>query len=563
MPACTMPGTPTAKKDFDYFQRKKVGSIRDNPKLLKIRQRFENASENAAGFTDPKSPHPTSAPCSISFSRATGSGVLEELIKNNSVYSEKTEAFLKSQFGLRRHSESEAGSQSVLSVFNSKETKNGKSSPSLSNLVGNSKQNGSSCISLTSKSDSRSSLFEKRADQRKPATNKENLVLKSLELKSCKSLLEDLHPATPKASNSVENKVQIFENADVSAPPIPKRGISPAVKKNMVSPLSLSSSQNEIPSSAEGSRLKSSPVKKTIQMYEGMCTGDKRTKSKHNSASKSTKKDLSSGSFRSSGVTRRSSRKNSMRKSRCVAADAKSERINNASVRARENAEESCSKEDSGIGSSDAEDRTQAIYQTLTSVERDHDDPYDRLNRVHDVVARVHKGQISSCAACKTLPRTISQWPDADESSFLRVKCHEVTPHHHPPCICFSCSHSVFSCSLDDVELFPLAEDALYSNVCCLNSPDREGWRQSRRRPVCERNGRLCVVNCDMEQRRMEACYDQLYQCNSSSPKMCSGRKRHPSKPVSGRFDFIPLFVNFTQHGKATGIMNIALHSVA
>ena len=145
---------------------------------------------------------------------------------------------------------------------------------------------------------------------------------------------------------------------------------------------------------------------------------------------------------------------------------------------------------------------------------------------------RVHKGEITSCAACKAIPPTVSEFPE-DQNSFLHVKCNEVNPHHHPPCICFSCSHSVFSCS-SNTEMSLLEDDTLYSNVCCLNSPDHEGWRQSRRRPVCERNGRLCVVNCDMEQRQMEACYDRLCEWNTPKSNGCSTRKRHSSKTTSG-----------------------------
>lgn len=532
MPTRTMSNAGSPTKDFNYFQRKKVGSIRDNPKLMKIRQRFEDASQTAADTKDTKSSYPDSAPSSFSYSRRTGSGVLEELLKINSSYSNKTDAFLKNH--LRRHSEGEADNNSSLSVFVSKDSKNSKSSSSLLNL-GN-KDNGIRddhfSISKLNKTDV-SSVSSTNLNKESPTKNGTSPP-KTFDSKTDGSILQLSNSllVIPKVPKRIDNKAQIFEHV---APPIPKRGIG-ALKKNIASPLSLTSSQNDFPSPSELSRLKTSPVKKTIQMYEGMSSVDtKKPKAlKYSSSQKSAKKDLSSGSFRSSGIYRRSSRRNSMKKSK-YRVDAKTEKVDAISPSKSENVEEEedCSrKEDSGFGSSDADERNQPVYQTLSTVVKDGDDPYDRLNR-HDVL-RVHKGEITACAACKAIPPTVSQWP-ADENSFLHIKCHEVSPHHHPPCICFSCSHSVFSCS-SNPERSPPEEDTLYSNVCCLNSPDHEGWRQSRRRPVCERNGRLCVVNCDIEQRQMETCYDRLCEWNTPKSSECTKRKRHPSKTISGNF---------------------------
>lgn len=516
-----------------------MGSIRDNPKLLKIRQRFENACQDTSQSKGTKFPFSDSAPSSITFPRGAGSGVLEELLKNNSTFSDKTDIFLKSQLGARRHSEGEADSRSSLSVFVSKQEQPKQwNFSSLLHLENDKKlgEKSSSRISL-SKAETDSSNSTKKSEEKNRVVESNESTLK---MRDCtvNQIFNDVPVCTVlKSSHKIENKVQIFENVDVSAPPIPKRGISPAVKKNMVSALSLNPSQNVHPLTEHysSSRMKSSPVKKTIQMYEGMCSGDMkkvRSSKSVSSSQKLSKKDHTNSS-KTVGLSRRSSRRNSLRKSKCFS-DTKVERSEKISIAEKRNIEESSSKEDSGLGSSDAEDKIQAVYQTLSTVVRDNDDPYDRLNRVHDFVARVHKGQISSCAACRTLPPSISVWPAEEGNSILRIKCHEVSPHHHPPCICFSCSHSVFSCSMDDVEVISQEDDSLYSNVCCLNLPDREGWRQSRRRPVCERNGRLCVVNCDIEQRQVDTCYDKL--CEWNSPLDVSQRQKdHSNKPVSGK----------------------------
>ncbi|GIY65075.1 rho guanine nucleotide exchange factor 26 [Caerostris extrusa] len=95
MPMCTLFSDP--KKRSDPFQRRKVGSIRDNPKLLKIRQQFENACQdstkpanNNTGVTG------GSAPSSVNLS-ANNKFVLNQLIKISSRFSDKTESFLQSQ----------------------------------------------------------------------------------------------------------------------------------------------------------------------------------------------------------------------------------------------------------------------------------------------------------------------------------------------------------------------------------------------------------------------------------------------------------------------------------
>lgn len=533
MPTRTMSDAVSPNKNFNYFQRKKVGSIRDNPKLMKIRQRFEDASQTDAETKNSKSSHPDSAPSSFSYSKRSGSVVLEELLKIHSSYSNKTDASLKNQLGLRRHSEGEADNNCSLSVFVSKDNKNSKSSSSLLTL--DNKDNGIKDDHFSISKLNKTVVLPisgKNLNKESPTKNGISPP-KTLDSKTDGSNLQlSASPfVIPKVPKRIDNKAQIFEHV---APPIPKRGIG-ALKKNIASPLSLTSSQNDFPSPSELSRIKTSPVKKTIQMYEGMSSVDtKKPKAlKYSSSQKSAKKDLSSGSFRSSGIYRRSSRRNSMKKSK-YRVDAKAEKADAVPPLKSENVEEEdCGrKEDSGFGSSDADERNQPVYQTLSTVVKDGDDPYDRLNR-HDVL-RVHKGEITSCAACKTIPPTVSQWPE-DENSFLHIKCHEVSPHHHPPCICFSCSHSVFSCSSNS-ETSPPEEDTLYSNVCCLNSPDHEGWRQSRRRPVCERNGRLCVVNCDIEQRQMETCYDRLFEWNTPKSSECTKRKRHPSKTIAGDF---------------------------
>ncbi|GIY65079.1 rho guanine nucleotide exchange factor 26 [Caerostris extrusa] len=86
------------------------------------------------------------------------------------------------------------------------------------------------------------------------------------------------------------------------------------------------------------------------------------------------------------------------------------------------------------------------------------------------------------------------------------------------------------------------SEDSLYYNVCCLDSPNRESWRQSRRRPVCEQNGRLCIVNCDMEKctsncnntEKPSEYYSNLSECHSSPPLPA---KKDSSKQLSENFE--------------------------
>nr|XP_042909467.1 uncharacterized protein LOC107442238 [Parasteatoda tepidariorum] len=413
-----MPGrTSDSRKRVDHFQRRKVGSIRDNPKLMKIRQQFENASKE------------------------------EDLPKANT-FCELLNIDLKLSrvegFQVRRHSE---GEDSLHVNRNSVKASKFFSSPSVDekSLVG--------VEALT-----------------------KTLVCESNSDKFC-------------ISKGLEN---------VSPPPLPKRGVSPATQSFLLAPTSSPKRQNLLSKEPSG---KETSVQKAIELYEGMSSSSpKKNKSAKNYGShhKIVKREET---FSKRIHKRRSSFRRSKLPSDCPPAPVSQ-------------------KEET----SDCEEGNQNVYQTLSTFPASLDDPYDRLNRIHDVLHQIHEGQTSACAACKAIPSIKLR-----DSAILEVKCHEVSPHHHPPCICFSCQHSVFSCSV----LQAKQEDDLYYNLCCLNLPNRESWRQSRRRPVCEQNGRLCVVNCDIEKSAKidssQKEYENLSNCHSMSP-----RQKDTAKQMNG-----------------------------
>lgn len=480
-----------AKKRHDYFQRRKVGSIRDNPKLLKIRQQFEKASLEDSPQNQSIPKEAVSAPNSFSLSRSTI--VLDELLKVNAKFDSKTDTFLRSKWGTsqnRRSSEGDVKDRKLFSLVSYENSpcstpSDYKSFTASSSKVDNLDSPSTDVIqkdSFDRKYNPQTSSSESGIHTNSSASEEDN---SSVHLKISKSPEE----------NDDANK--FFCNANEKTPPIPRRGISPAVQNSFIHSNLNRSRKSHPPASKVGDK---SSVQKAIQMYEGMSSPEL----KKNKAGKSLLKRDDSTSSRRSSIHRKHSRRNSMRKSKHFGDK------EDSSVRSPTKRKDTSLKDDSGVGFNDTDDRTESIYQTLTNtvnISPGLFDPYDRLNRLHDSVNRIHKGQPSNCAACKAIPSSVLQYR-RNEASFMQVKCNELAPHHHPPCICFACQHSIFSCcesstvptpdKTDEGNIY-YNEDGLYYNLCCLNSPNRESWRQSRRRPVCEQNGRLCIVNCDME----------------------------------------------------------------
>ncbi|GFQ75467.1 ephexin-1 [Trichonephila clavata] len=538
MPACTALGSFTpvdSKKRTDYFQRRKVGSIRDNPKLLKIRQQFENACQETLKSPSSSKNIGGSAPCSFNLSKNSSTFVFDQLLKINTKFSEKTEAFLRNQLDTsqnRRNSEGDIKGDKSFSfaIY--------ENSPRI--IPNDCKSNEhihSASISSTSHKSGKSISF--RTDNEKEDFNKkyEPQISSSesgVHTNSSASEEDSLSSHSRSFSRSVvdESANKFFRSLREDAPPIPRRGISPAVQNSFVHSRLSSSRKNKhtlADRESSANSKKTTSVQKAIQIYEGMSSSDLKNKA----AKIPLRRDDSSG--RRSFILRRNSRRSSLRKSRHL-----NEKIDQSSPSLGKKNDNSF-KDDSGVVLSDGEDRNQSIYQTLsTTVSVSHSafDPYDRLNRLHDAVNRIHKGQSSNCAACKAIPSSVLQLR-TDDSAFKQVKCTELGPHHHPPCICFACQHSVFSCS-ENSKLSSEAEENgenLYYNVCCLNSPNRESWRQSRRRPICEQNGRLCIVNCDMEKcpsncsgsKNNKESYAKLSECHTSSRLLQKDLMKHLS----------------------------------
>ncbi|KFM75385.1 hypothetical protein X975_07043, partial [Stegodyphus mimosarum] len=565
MPACST-YSPDLKKSFDYFQRKKVGSIRDNPKLLKIQQQFENASQETSKKKnlrkDVKWPDSAPSSFSLSLSKSSGTVILDELLKINSKFSTKTEAFLKSQLDNtqnRRHSEGEVEDRHSLTLFTcnssselagrkASESKLGVTSLTNEVSVQNNRTSGKrSPVGTKSFIPSKSIQKQKNIVSKRDNTSGNSSSESGVHTNSSASEEENITAVSKNSTYQMlkENSVRLADSQK-DAPPIPKRGLSPAVQNNFSCLTTSRRNLSKVPQplskevSTSQSLIRANSVQKAIQIYEGMSSNDvKKNKMVKNQVNQKVtpRKDIHDN-LRRSGIPRRSSRRNSMRKSKCLS----DKDIPKTSPVPKTSESKTC-REDSGIIVSDTEDKTQSIYQTLSTVvniSQGQYDPYDRLSRIHDVMNRIHKGQSSTCAACKAIPSSVLQYR-TDESSFLQVKCNEAAPHHHPPCICFSCQHSIFSCSLksEASQLDHVDEDNLYYNVCCLNSPNRESWRQSRRRPVCEQNGRLCIVNCDMEQhsdtcdlsKSSEKFYEKLSEWHSTPADL---KRRHPTKQISG-----------------------------
>ncbi|GFS29640.1 rho guanine nucleotide exchange factor 26 [Nephila pilipes] len=535
MPACTTLSSFSpvdSKKKTDYFQRRKVGSIRDNPKLLKIRQQFENACQENVKCQSTSKNIGGSAPCSFSLSKNSSTFVFDQLLKINTKFSDKTEAFLRNQLDTsqnRRNSEGDIKGNKSFSFaiyensprITQNDSKSNECVPSASVSLKSEK-----CTSFRADNEKRDDFNKKYEPQISSSES-------GIHTNSSASEEDSISSHSRSFGRSVvdESANKFFRSFQEDAPPIPRRGISPAVQNSFVhSRLNSNRKNKHVLADRESSTSskKTNKVQNAIQIYEGMSSSDLKIKTTKTSL----RRDDSTG--RRSFILRRNSRRSSLRKSRHL-----NEKVD-PSATVFEKKDVSL-KDDSGVVLSDGEDRNQSIYQTLSAtvnVSHTPFDPYDRLNRLHDAVNRIHKGQSSNCAACKAIPSSVLQLR-TDDSSFKQVQCNELGPHHHPPCICFTCQHSIFSCS-ENSKLSSEAEendDSLYYNVCCLNSPNRESWRQSRRRPVCEQNGRLCIVNCDMEKcpsncsesKNTEESYAKLAECHSSSRSVPKDSMKHLS----------------------------------
>lgn len=510
-----------AKKRPDYFQRRKVGSIRDNPKLLKIREQFEKASLEDLPQNQSIPKEVASAPNSFSLSRSTI--VLDELLKANDKFGSKTETFLKSKWGAtqnRRCSEGDIKDRKSFSVVSYENSPCSTPSEykSFSTSISKVDTLGSTSTDVIEKD-----VFGDQKYNPQTSSSESGIHTNSSASEEDNA---SIHLKLVRSPNVNDDANKFFSNPNEKTPPIPRRGISPAVQNSFIHSNLNRSRKSHPPASTV---VDKSCVQKAIQMYEGMSS----TELKKNKVGKSSLKRDDSTSSRKSFIHRRHSRRNSMRKSKQIGEK------EDSSVRSPTKRKDSSPKNDSGVGFAHTDDRTESIYQTLTNtvnISPGLFDPYDRLNRLHDSVNRIHKGQPSNCAACKAIPSSVLQY-QKNEASFMQVKCNELAPHHHPPCICFACQHSIFSCCQSSTVPTPdkttdsniyYNEDGLYYNLCCLNSPNREGWRQSRRRPVCEQNGRLCIVNCDMEKcssrcasaKETEEFYENLSDCQSTSTEI-------------------------------------------
>ncbi|CAL1296470.1 unnamed protein product [Larinioides sclopetarius] len=552
MPACAL-SPVDSKKRPDYFQRRKVGSIRDNPKLLKIRQQFENACQESATTKRQSNPKVIggSAPSSVNLLKNGNAFVIDQLLKIDSKFSDKTETFLRTQLNTtqtRRNSEGDIKDHKPFSVaiyenspkITHKEFKSSESicSPS---TEATSLSTSLSSFSLKSERCSSPRLIREEKDSFSKKYSAQNSSSESGVCTNSSASEEDCVSSSYRPFRSPvvdESANKFFRFLSEEAPPIPRRGISATVQNSFVHSRLSSSSRKASSSSftdrdsSVSSKKSNNSVQKAIQIYEGMSSNDL----KRNKTAKSSLRRDDSTSSRRSFLLRRNSRRSSLRKSKHF-----HEKDEPSSGVSSVKKKETTYKDDSGVVISDGEDRNQSIYQTLsTTVNISHTefDPYDRLNRLHDAVNRIHKGQSSNCAACKAIPSSVLRLR-TDDSSFMQIKCNELAPHHHPPCICFACQHSIFTCS--ENSQLPSEdtgnEDSLYYNVCCLNSPNRESWRQSRRRPVCEQNGRLCIVNCDMEKcssnctesKKPDEYYTNLSECQSSTRE-----RKDPSRHISG-----------------------------
>ncbi|KAF8793452.1 uncharacterized protein LOC129968597 [Argiope bruennichi] len=544
MPTCAL-SPVDSKKRPDYFQRRKVGSIRDNPKLLKIRQQFENACQESSSSKLQNNSKVVggSAPSSVSLLKNGNAFVIDQLLKINSKFSDKSETFLRSQLDAtqnRRNSEGDIKDHKPFSVavYENSPKISHKEFQSTESVCSPSSEATSLSTSLSSFSlKSERCLFPRTTrDEKNGFSKKYSAQNSSSESGVCTNSSASEEDCVSSGCRPAvdENANKFFRLLNEEAPPIPRRGISPAVQNSFVhSRLSSSNRPSSSFIGRDSSASSKNNVQKAIQIYEGMSS----IELKKNKTAKTALRRDDSTSSRRSFLLRRNSRRSSLRKSRHF-----HEKDDPSSVAYPVKKKETTYKDDSGVVMSDGEDRNQSIYQTLTStvnILQAEFDPYDRLNRLHDAVNRIHKGQSSNCAACKAIPSSVLRLR-TDDSSFMQIKCNELAPHHHPPCICFACQHSIFTCSensqlpSEDAE----SEDSLYYNVCCLNSPNRESWRQSRRRPVCEQNGRLCIVNCDMEKcssnctkpkKPQDEYYTNLSECQSSTRE-----RKNTSRHISG-----------------------------
>lgn len=567
------PDATSAHKTFDSFQRGKVGSIRDNPKLSKIRQRFESAClENPSYDVSTSSPKKVispsfSAPCSLNFIFPTTKDnrtVLRNVKEAPSSTSDTDE--------LRRHSEGEVGTK----VFNyplrrthnrvnslgecklssrhdsgtfsiATEDSECCSSDEINNSVreesnksvGVLKYEGRSVKSPTIKEGKCSKFVCEKSSYSSPVNSTQYEVWKSRD------------PNTQTNSRSYSRVGKEAQKSDrVPASEKSFKGSNPSIEKPPLSPTG----------KAPNIAVKKNSVRNAVRLYEEMsCKKGDATRSETPagqsvSSAKRTVPVKNSGDClpKRSCIVRRPSRRNSVRKPKSAVARNDSKKSSSSPIRKKvtEATDAKHITEDSGLGLSDTDDQnrsnsTQGIYQTLCGINHARNfDPYDRLNRIHDMVSRIHKGQLAACAACKAIPisNTLRYVPVAG-TSLLRVRCNEVLPHHHPPCVCFSCQHSIFSCSqarVDDeddgeppessLEYLSISDSSqnLYYNACCLeDTPSPETWRLARRKPVCERNGRVCVVNCGMDQSAMvsDDFYEKLSEWQSAPLTSCRRRQ--------------------------------------
>ncbi|KAG8181465.1 hypothetical protein JTE90_017526 [Oedothorax gibbosus] len=526
-----------SKKRPDYFQRKKVGSIRDNPKLLKIRQQFENASLEDLPRTKSTSKEAESAPTSFSLSRNSSTLILDNLLKGNSKFDSKTETFLQRNLGAiqnRRCSEGDIKERKSFSVVSYENSPCSTPSEYKPFTISNTKADN---LSSSSKVTIQKDAYDKNYNSSRTSSSESGIHTNS------SASEEDNSPVHLKLLRSPDvnyDANKFFTNANEKTPPIPRRRITPVVANSFIQSNLNRNRKSQPPSPSVSDKTN---VQKAIQMYEGMSSTDL----KKIIGGKSLLKRDDSTSSRRSFIHRKHSRRNSMRKSKQTGDK------EDPSWRSPAKRKDASPKNDDGVGCLNTDDGLERIYQTLTNtvnISPDLFDPYDRLNRLHDVVNMVHKGQSSNCAACKAIPSSVLQYR-TNEASFMQVKCNELAPHHHPPCICFACQHSIFSCCISSTAPpIDTNNDAnIYYNLCYLNSPS---WRQSRRRPVCEQNGRLCIVNCDMEKcssmcastKKSGELYEKSSNCKATPKEI--PQQKNSTKHVSDSCDSDEGWVDIT-----------------